>query len=84
MSLPEPIFGWPLVINQGGLAEMAAGYTTDTVSPPINFNTILGTIPVDLHATGAPCIMASTFSTDSISFIANANAGQYKWIAIGK
>lgn len=77
MSLPEPIFGWPLVINQGG---------TDLV------NSVTGTVSYSINFTVKPTIAHSnpyirlTSVTESNYNINNTYSGQttLQWLAFGK
>ena len=80
MSLPEPIFGWPLVINiQGGYESGSeSGQSSKTVIFPISFTNA----PVGLCAqSSAAGYMGSSPNKTTITMAFYGKAGY--WIAVG-
>ena len=93
MSLPEPIFGWPLVINIQGGAATTTNDGTVIVKFPITFNSLPTPVAVagDLTSVANNHVGMQTGEITKTQFYMRVSLGSgwsqgndHRWIAIGR
>ena len=78
----------PLVLictSPGGKDSFASGTTTNTVTFPLEFDSPLITLAIDIVSSGTPQVIASkTTQKSNVDFVTTSgNTSAYSWVAIG-
>ena len=72
-------------VTQGGRSSFASGATTDEVTYPLEFDTSLSVLAIDVVASGTPAIIARKAGTNaSVEFVTTSGSvAAYAWVAVG-